>query len=102
MVRTVPLALLARDWRGDFATLLRAPAGYRDAGGGVAESAALAPWLAERLTRLDGGARGRSLADRVFAFQLTQGLAPDGLAGPQTLMQLNRASGVKEPQLASL
>jgi general secretion pathway protein A len=37
---------------------------------------------------------------RVLAFQLTQGLAPDGLAGPLTLKQLNRASGIDEPRLA--
>jgi general secretion pathway protein A len=35
------------------------------------------------------------------AFQLTQGLAPDGLVGPQTLMQLNRAAGVDEPRLGT-
>jgi general secretion pathway protein A len=39
------------------------------------------------------------LASRVFAFQLAQGLNPDGVAGPLTLMQLNRLSGVDEPQL---
>jgi general secretion pathway protein A len=36
---------------------------------------------------------------RVSAFQLSQGLKPDGLAGPTTFMQLNRATGVDEPRL---
>jgi general secretion pathway protein A len=39
------------------------------------------------------------LRQRVFAFQVSQGLALDGLAGPITLMQLNRASGIDEPRL---
>ena len=34
-------------------------------------------------------------------FQLSQGLKPDGLAGPTTFMQLNRATGIDEPQLGS-
>jgi general secretion pathway protein A len=36
---------------------------------------------------------------RVLAFQLARGLRPDGLAGPTTLMQLNRAVGIDEPRL---
>ncbi|WP_409970417.1 peptidoglycan-binding domain-containing protein [Piscinibacter sp.] len=39
---------------------------------------------------------------RVFAFQLAQGLQPDGLAGPLTLMQLTRASGIDEPRLKTV
>jgi general secretion pathway protein A len=97
--RVVPLAVLARDWRGDFATFWRAPPGFR-AGQTVvtAEDGALARWVGDRLNAADGGST-RPLGERVFAFQLAQGLAPDGLAGPQTLMQLNRAAGVDEPRL---
>ncbi len=36
---------------------------------------------------------------QVSAFQLSQGLKPDGIAGPTTFMQLNRALGVDEPHL---
>jgi general secretion pathway protein A len=36
---------------------------------------------------------------QVSSFQLSQGLRPDGLAGPTTFMQLNRATGVDEPRL---
>ncbi len=36
------------------------------------------------------------------AFQQSQGLAPDGVAGPTTLMQINRASGLAEPWLAGM
>ena len=30
---------------------------------------------------------------------MAQGLRPDGIAGPTTFMQLNRATGVSEPRL---
>jgi general secretion pathway protein A len=35
----------------------------------------------------------------IHAFQLTQGLPSDGVAGPITLMQLNRVLGIDEPRL---
>ncbi|MCP5284865.1 MAG: AAA family ATPase [Burkholderiaceae bacterium] len=98
---TAPMVDLARHWQGDFATLWRAPPGYRDGQLVTAAEPALADWLTQRLTRLDGGAGG-SLAERVAAFQRAQGLPADGLAGAMTLMQLNRATGVDEPRLAAV
>jgi general secretion pathway protein A len=92
-------------WHGDFATLWRAPPGYRE-GELAGNGGPLGHWLALHLAGLDGpGASARlddvaSVCARVLAFQLTQGLAPDGLAGPLTLKQLNRASGIDEPRLA--
>jgi general secretion pathway protein A len=63
----------------------------------------LGGWLAQKLAAADGralpAASAEALSAQVFAFQLAQGLAPDGLAGPLTLMKLNRASGVDEPRL---
>jgi len=98
----VPLALLAQAWRGDFATFWRAPPQYRPGDVAIAGSP-LGAWLGERLARLDGGAPApaddEALKARVFAFQLAHGLPPDGVAGPLTMMQLNRASGVEEPRL---
>jgi general secretion pathway protein A len=60
-----------------------------------------------RLTLLQGelppGAarqgKAEALRQRVFAFQVSQGLTLDSLAGPLTLMQINRASGIDEPRL---
>ena len=40
-----------------------------------------------------------ALRSRIYAFQLAQGLSPDGRAGPMTLMQLSRATGMDEPRL---
>ncbi|MFZ2652318.1 MAG: AAA family ATPase [Burkholderiaceae bacterium] len=102
---TVSLLSLAGLWRGEFATLWRAPPGYanRSAAG---PSRTMAQWLAVQLDRLEGltppsarPASGSALKSRVLAFQLAQGLIPDGLAGPTTLMQLNRAVGIDEPRL---
>jgi general secretion pathway protein A len=42
---------------------------------------------------------GEPLRQQIQAFQRAQGLPADGQAGPMTLMQLSRASGVEEPRL---
>ncbi|CAN5697035.1 hypothetical protein BH11PSE8_BH11PSE8_14050 [soil metagenome] len=105
--QTVSLASLAQVWRGDFSTLWRAPAGYN---GKLVDgsSGAVAEGLAAKLVGLQGAAAGaqvalsgESLKAQVAAFQLGQGLKPDGLAGPTTFMQLNRATGVAEPRLSA-
>jgi general secretion pathway protein A len=79
---------LAGAWRGQFATLWRAPS-------------ALA--LAAQLDQLGSPATGKdaTLSERVAGFQLAHGLTPDGIAGPVTLMQLNRAAGLEEPRLSA-
>ena len=103
--QTVSLVTLARNWRGEFATLWRAPPGFADklVGG---ESGPVVDWLGQRLAVLHneappaGGRRfDPSLSAKVAAFQQAQGLKPDGMAGPMTFMQINRASGVDEPRL---
>jgi general secretion pathway protein A len=106
VAQTVSLVSLATLWRGDFATFWRAPAGYSgklvDAGSGP-----VASWVAEQIAKLRGEHVPIATDDaaawkaRVSAFQLAQGLKPDGLAGPTTFMQLNRASGVDEPHLVT-
>jgi general secretion pathway protein A len=105
VARDVPLFALADYWRGEYATFWRAPPGYTGAiGSGRAGPAAR--WLALQLASVRGA--GRPVAERlddatlkgwIHAFQLTQGLPSDGVAGPITLMQLNRAIGVDEPRL---
>ena len=98
---TVPTPVLAGLWRGEYATLWRPPPGYRGGALNPAD-AAQARWLAEQLDRLppDAAVPGAGVRERVRAFQAAHGLPADGLAGPLTLMQLNRAAGVDEPRLA--
>ncbi len=101
--QAVSLVSLATLWRGDFATLWRAPPGYAgkvvDAGSG-----AIANWVGTQLAALNGqplAASGAAWKAQVSSFQLSQGLKADGLAGPTTFMQLNRATGVDEPRLGA-
>jgi general secretion pathway protein A len=105
VARSVPLLSLADYWRGEFATFWRAPTEYS---GAIADrrSGPTADWLALQLAAARGEARplaGRfddeTLRGWIHAFQLTQGLPSDGVAGPLTLMMLNRAVGVDEPRL---
>jgi general secretion pathway protein A len=104
----VPLNLLTTAWRGDFTTLWRVPSGYT---GSIAEGSRgpLVDQLATRLAAQQGASApapsqpyDSTLKARVYAFQLAQGLTPDGVAGPTTMMQLNRTSGVDEPWLAGM
>jgi general secretion pathway protein A len=102
----VSLVSLATLWQGDFATFWRAPEGYA----GVLADGARGPavdLLAAQLAALRGEAApvasrpyDAALRARVQAFQLSQGIQPDGRAGPTTFMQLARASGSsREPRL---
>ena len=109
----VSLATLTELWRGDFATLWRAPEGYAE----NTANGKLRPvtnWLPVQLAKVPGAVAAGGVAEanvkplseatlraKVYAFQLAHGLAPDGQAGPMTSMQLNRATGVDEPRLTS-
>jgi len=103
LLQLATLDSLDRLWHGDFATFWRAPAGY--AGG--AANGALTPWLAVQLAKVhgqtqpaaDAASDAAAVKAQIQAFQSAQALKADGLAGPLTLMQLNRASGVDEPRL---
>jgi general secretion pathway protein A len=96
----IPLDQLAGSWSGDFTTLWRAPPQFRS--GIASNDPAIASWLRERFAAIDGDAPltdAAMISKRLAQFQLSQGLQPDGLAGPVTLMALNRASRVPEPDL---
>jgi general secretion pathway protein A len=95
--RRVGLSALAGRWRGEFTTLFREPPGYPPPTGD--EARALSPWLSEQLDKVAPVAAPAPLKARLAAFQLAQGLQPDGRPGPMTYMQLNRALGVDEPRL---
>jgi len=102
---TLSLADLSRMWRGDFATYWRAPEHFK---GRVSDgqSGPVVDWLAQQLATVqhDPPPTGKRKMDaalkaRIHAFQLSQGLTPDGAAGATTFMQINRALGVDEPKL---
>lgn len=98
----LPLTVLADIWRGDYATLWRLPPGHQ---GELkqGDTGAAGVWLRQQFDQLaiqqPQYAATRSLASRIEAFQRSQGLEADGLAGPMTFMQLNQVGGVREPRL---
>ncbi|RZL07499.1 MAG: peptidoglycan-binding protein, partial [Rubrivivax sp.] len=103
--QSIPLSELTELWHGDFTTFWRAPPGYTgklssgQSGPAVDRLAAqLASWRGEPSPGQPVKVDDR-LAARVSAFQVAQGLKPDGVAGAVTFMQLNRATGVDEPRL---
>lgn len=102
----VPIALLTTAWRGDFTTYWRVPAGY-SVPLATGSQGVLVDAVGAQLAEGQGASApppghvfDAALRARVAAFQQAQGLTPDGVAGPTTLMQINRASGVAEPWLA--
>jgi general secretion pathway protein A len=103
--RTVSLESLAGRWRGEFATYWKAPPGYRSR---LVEgnTGPVVDWLSTQLAKLQNEAApapnqtfDAALKAKVYAFQFAQELKPDGVAGPETFMLLNRATGVDEPRL---
>jgi general secretion pathway protein A len=98
----VSLATLTARWTGDFGTLWRPPPGLA-AGARLQPGSAPAQWVQARLSEEQAGALPADASPtlRIQAFQRSQGLAVDGLAGPLTLMQLNRVAAVDEPRLSA-
>lgn len=98
----LPLTALADIWRGDYATLWRTPPGQQGRLN-TGNSGPAAEWLAQRLEQLQStgliSAQSTDFSSRVRAFQRSQGLNDDGLAGPMTFMLINRASNIDEPRL---
>lgn len=99
---------LGNVWQGDFATFWKPPTGYTAGWSGDQTTPALVE-LVQQLSLLEGTppmsttasapVLDADLKDRVRAFQRTQGLNPDGLPGPLTFMQIERARGQTQPQL---
>jgi general secretion pathway protein A len=93
-MRRVSLAAMAQAWSGDYVLVWKPPAGIRDALPPGSHGAAVA-WLRKSLAEVTGEAAGgppafdAELAGRVRAFQLSEGLVPDGVVGALTLVHLN-------------
>ncbi len=105
--QTVSLIALSQAWHGDFITWWRAPQGYRQKLVYGSKGPAV-DWLAQRLARLGESASpepgqklDRDLQAVLAAFQVSQGIKPDGMAGAMTFMQINRLTDVNEPRLAT-
>lgn len=97
---------IQQKWLGDYTILWRPPPGYKgDIRLGVKGSEV--EWLAGQLA-LIYGKEAPSIKNQMFddelalqvkKFQLSEGLIPDAIAGPLTLIRLNTIIGSKEPLL---
>ena len=104
-IQTLPLAQLATRFDGAYTTLWSVPRTFREQVPGGAHGPEV-DWIAARLAQLDRRAAPGSgltlngeLQARLRAFQSSQQLAADGVAGPRTFMRLNQLTGVAEPRL---
>ncbi len=107
--QVVAVSALASQWSGSYTLLWQVPPNYRD----VIRPGSRGP-MVEWLSRQIAVAQGRTtevrndsafddaLLRQVKEFQLTAGLVPDGVVGPQTLIHLDTALGGGSPKLTDL
>jgi general secretion pathway protein A len=104
--RTVALETLAAQWSGHYTLLWRSPPdAYKNIRPG--ERGPAAQWLSKQLALVQGVAAeadaepvfDEAMARRIKQFQLAQGLAPVGTAGPQTLARLSSVADQTAPRL---
>ena len=82
---------LARIWRGEFMTLWRPPPGWREGDAAAAKpEPELRQWINDRLVETGETDARKPLKARLWAFQTSHGIRPDGQATPATLMRLAR------------
>ena len=87
-----PIAQLEPYWFGDFTLLWQPPPGG-EALVSFQSSIASIQWLKKRLAEAGYADESQPLATRGQAFQQAEGLKADGIAGPDTLIQLNTRTG---------
>jgi len=99
----IPLLTITPRWQGDFLFLWKTPPGG-DILIGPGSTGAEVQWLYKTLSRNTGSATESFFVDRfdpalresVQQFQRQRGLKPDGLAGPETIIELNSTYGSPE------
>ena len=95
----VPLGELADSWTGDVQYLWQAPEGWTDSVG-LGNTSSVVNVIAQMFATLDGMAApnvasfGPALEARVRLFQVSEGIAADGVVGEQTILRLNDRLGI--------
>jgi general secretion pathway protein A len=97
--RTVDIGEVAKRWSGHYLLLWRAPPGYRHSLRPGGRGPAVA-WLEKQLALARGrpgpggeqGVYDETVMTQVKEFQIAAGMAPDGVAGPMTILHLCNAS----------
>jgi general secretion pathway protein A len=104
--RRVSLQDLASVWSGEFAAIWSAPPRFRNELK-LGQRDEIVVWMRRVLETVDGVPDDGSyiydeaLAKRVRAFQLMEGMQPDGVVGSRTLMRLNALGNKNLPQLVT-
>jgi general secretion pathway protein A len=108
VMQPVSLVQLTRQFQGEFITLWRAPGGFDDTVE-LNDRGSEVDWIMAQLAKLNGvepPAAGQPFnqqaVKQVRQFQRAHGLFVDGVAGPATVMHINRFAGVAEPRLRDI
>jgi general secretion pathway protein A len=104
--RSVDMQELRKRFLGEYALIWKIPPDYYGTLYPGASSPVM-PWIDKKMAIMQNRkprdsknlAYTRELVDQVKAFQTQKGISPGGLIGPQTIIQLNNASGSDEPKL---
>jgi len=104
--RRVALRDLAIVWSGRYYAIWKAPRAFHDSLA-INQRGPAISWLRQILSTVDGiddpgtDKFDAALARRIRAFQLAEGIQPDGLVGPLTAIRLNVRSGQLGPRLTA-
>jgi general secretion pathway protein A len=105
--KTVGADEIRKRWYGDYTILWKPPENFRS-GIKPGYSGPEVEWLDRRLSVFDGKKRqpgdnytfDGELLKRLKKFQMSEGLVPDGIAGPETFIHLDDEKGASGPVLA--
>ncbi len=105
--RNVAIKDIESQWLGDYTLLWRPPDGYKGEFRAFHEGPAV-KWLRTSMSNINNGVLqdpvsniyDRGLVIEVKKYQLAEGLVPDGIVGPQTLVHINTAIDNKVPILS--
>ncbi len=97
---------VALHWMGDYTLLWQVPPGYQGFIK-IGDQGPAVQWLQQQLSKLQGKNKwnetdamfDQTMENEVKKFQLSSGLQPDGMVGPQTLILLNTAVNSPSPIL---
>lgn len=105
--RTSDVRELMRWWSGEYLLLWREPAGCKE-NVKLGEQGPTVGWIEERLAFTQGKPRPANgaqsydsrLEEQVKQFQLVNGMVPDGIVGPRTLIGLGGVVAAGDPSLS--
>jgi general secretion pathway protein A len=106
-LQRVSLLELANSWFGQFVVVWHVPPDF-DQQINLNDQGPSVMWLRQALDKIEGASdRGSdvfdtALAKRVHAFQLAEGIQPDGVVGPLTVIHLNLRSGMVSQRLVTV